>query len=202
MPQIKQETLNGVAVPGLFKKSSTEGDQYRFVDSETGHRQIIHRDDATSVSAYLSGTPPYYAFDLDFRYIVGKKQLMVGIVNPTTGYVQMMMNFADIELAKSRAGWPAVPSPDIDTNTIFFYSEESDHIVRVYNMGTEKLVQFSVPHTSLPAASRSRIIVNAQGDGVAEEFLGDGDGIILRSRNGNKGLLTIDDELNIGVDPR
>jgi len=44
--------------------------------------------------------------------------------------------------------------------------------------------------------------VDAQGDNAALELLGVGDGILLKSRNGNRGLLRIDDGLNLKVEPK
>jgi hypothetical protein len=202
MSQVKQVTLDGTPIAGLFEKVRTEGDEARFVSSETGHSQIIHRDDSGRVQAYLSATPPYYEFTLAFRYIVGKKQLRVGVIDYTNGHTSYLLSLTDIQAARTDSGWPVSPVPDLDVNTIQHFAEVSDSVVRVYNLGTDKLLWFNVPHTSLPAASRNRIIVNEQGDGIAEEYLGDGNGLLLRSRDGTKGLVTIDDELNLRVDPR
>jgi len=44
--------------------------------------------------------------------------------------------------------------------------------------------------------------VDNQGDNAAVELLGNGDGILLKSRGGRRGLLRIDETLQIGVDPR
>jgi hypothetical protein len=202
MSQIKQSKLDGTPIPGLFEKVRTEADEYRFVSAEAGHSQIIHRDDSSRVAAYLTATPPYYEFSLDFKYLVGKKQLRVGIMNPATGSISELISLSDIQAARTDPNWPPVPSPDINVSVVQHFSEASDDTVRVYNMGTNKLVWFSVPHTSLQGSSRSKITVEDQGDGVAEEFLGEGNGLLLTSRDGTKGLLTIDDELNLRVDPR
>ena len=84
-----------------------------------------------------------------------------------------------------------------------YFSEIDEETVRVYNLGVnDKIIVFSVPHTSLQAVSRSRIIVSKQGDNAIIEALGAGDGLLLKSRSGRKGLLVIDDELGVAVIPR
>lgn len=198
--QVKQ---NGSPVRGLFKKVATEGDLYRYVTAESGHSEVIHRGD-TRVGKVVTGSN-YLEFTLAFRYLVGMNQLNVGIVDANTGRVSPIINQAVIETSRSSGGWPGLPGGDLNPATVSvqYFTEVDYEKVRVYHLGVgDKILVFSTPHTSLQATSRSRIMVSKQGDNAIVEGLGNGDGIMLRSRSGRKGLIVIDDELGLGVIPR
>lgn len=202
--KVKQLKVNGVPVPGAFEKESTEGDVYRFIAAESGHSEIIHRGDtrAGKVTAHLSASPPYYEFTLGFKYFVGLHQLHVALLSVGSGKATPLPNLADIEAARG-AGWPTPSDLDPSSPSVQYFSEVSEDVVRVYNLGSaDRIVWFSVPHTSLQAALSGKVIVNSQGDGVIMEGLGDGDGILLRSPLGRKGVLAIDDDLGLTVKPK
>ena len=61
---------------------------------------------------------------------------------------------------------------------------------------------FFVPHTSTPAENSARVIILQQGDNVALEMLGEGDGIMLKAPNGRQGLLRLGNNLALSVLPR
>ncbi len=196
-----QVKANGVPVRGLFKKVTTEGDIYRFVTAETGHSEVINKGDTRP--GKVTPTSNYHDFSLQFRYLVGLHQLSVGIVNAGVGHVTPILDQSVIEAARTAGGWPTPGDLDPASASMQYFAEIDEGTVRVYNLGAnDKTLVFSVPHTSLQAVSRSRIMVSKQGDNAIIEGLGNGDGILLRSRGGIKGLLVIDDERGLAILPR
>jgi len=219
MARVTQVKKNGQAVVGLYKKLRSEGDAYRFVGAEAGNCQIIHINDDTVFSdgrrrvtlgpnhTPPNNTPQYIEFVLKFAYFVGKNQLMVGLLEGVpSGRVTPLLSRTAIDLARLEwADWQNPPY-DVDLDPTDQYTVHFQEIlkdtVRVVNPGTTRVFSFQIPHTSLQAVSRGRVLVDNQGDNAAVELLGNGDGILLKSRGGRRGLLRIDETLQIGVDPR
>ena len=197
----------GTVVPFVFDRISTEGDASRFVNAERGFREMIHVDNTDQLSdgTYVvttEGSIGAHLFQLSFSYIVGAKQLQVFI--PDTG------QFTD----NNRVQFVKVPSIDEYTlmtvwtgpneaNLQTYFEEISSGTVRVYGLPNPPgMVLFEVPHTSLPAVNRNKLVVDDQGDNQAIELLGSGDGIILRAPNGSKRLLRIDNNGQVVTEPR
>jgi len=204
MPKVTQIEKDGDPVDGMWQKQSTQGDAYKFVTADAGHAQIIHKDDNTTLPdgrARVTTGSDYLEFVLGFKYMVGLHQVAVdAIIDVYSGLLYGVPNRAIVDAA--RASWQSWPTTELDPAQIAYFQEISPDVLRVYNPGNYKIFQFSVPFTSLQAVSRARVIVDAQGDNAAMELLGDGDGILLKSRNGNRGLLRIDDGHNVKVEPK
>lgn len=204
MSKVIQILKDGEPVEGLWKKETTEGDAYKFVTAEAGHAQIVHKDDTTILPDgrnRVSAGTGYIEVVLGFRYIVGFNQLEAKVaLDVYSGLMQGIPNRTVVDAA--RAAWTSWPSADLDPAQITYFQEIAPDVVRVYNPGNFKIFQFSVPFTSLQASSRARVMVDPQGDNAGIELLGLADGILLKSRSGNRGLLRIDDGMNIKVEPR
>jgi len=218
MPQVKPVKVNGQPVPGLYQKVNTEGDAARFIGADSGYVQAVHKSDNTVLSDGRSrvavgplwpapnNTPTYIEFVLGFRYFVGRNQLQVALIDSVTGRMTQVMSLSAINASRALwADWVNPPADvDLDPASEFLahFQEISTDVVRIVNPGSSKVFVFYVPHTSLQATSRGRVVVDNQGDNVAVEMLGEGDGLLLKSRGGRRGLLRIDENLVIGVDPR
>lgn len=204
MSKVVQVQKNSEPVDGIWRKVSTEGDAYKFVTADSGHVQIVHKDDTTTLPdgrARVTTGSDYIEVVLDFRYLVGFHQIAAdAVIDVYSGLLYRIPNKAVIEAAI--AAWTGWPSADLDPAQVICFQEISPDTIRIYNLGGRKIFQFSVPFTSLQASSRARITVEAQGDNAAVELMGVGDGILLKSRNGNRGLLRIDDGLNLKVEPK
>lgn len=216
MPRVIQIRKDGTPVRGLYGKIGTEADVFRFVSAESGHTQVIHRQDDTILPDGRSrvtigplhpspnNTPSYIEYVLEFQYFVGLNHLQVLYNHPACGTFGSILGRTVIDRARQAwAGWESPPYDgdlDPDNITLMHFQEVSPDVVRVMNPGIYKIFAFAVPHTSLQAVSRNRISVENQGDNRAIELLGQNDGIVFTSPNGRKGLLRIDDNLHIGVD--
>lgn len=204
MSKVTQIQKDGDPVDGLWTKESTEGDAYKFVTADAGHAQIIHKDDNTTLPdgrARVTAGSDYLEFVLGFKYMVGLQQVAVAsVIDVYSGLLYGVPNRTIVDAA--RASWSGWPTAELDPDQITYFQEISPDVLRVYNPGNYKIFQFSVPFTSLQAVSRARVIVDAQGDNAAIECLGVGDGILFKSRSGNRGLLRIDDGLNLKVEPK
>jgi len=202
--KVTQIKKDGDPVDGMWRKQSTQGDAYKFVTADAGHVQIIHKDDSTTLPdgrPRVSAGSNYLEFVVGFKYLVGYHQLeSFAVIDVYSGLLYKMPNRAVVDAA--RAAWPSWPSIELDPSQIIYFQEISPDVVRVYNPGNYKIFQFSTPFTSLQGASRARIIVDPQGDNAGVELLGVGDGILLKSRSGNRGLLRIDDGYNLKVEPK
>lgn len=219
MSRVTQVKRNGAPVSGLFLKLTTQGDAARFVGAETGYAQIIHIQDNTVLPdgrqrvtigpnySPPNNTPSYVEFVLNFNYFVGLNQIKAGLVDlGNTGRITSLINRDAI--MRARVDWPDWYNPPYDTEldpndqyTVQF-QEISRDTIRVISPGSTRIFVFEVPHTALQATSRARVMVSNQGDNAAVELLGEGDGILLKSRGGRRGLLRIDESLQIGVEPR
>lgn len=204
MPQVLPMKVDGAVVRGVYQKISTEGDAYRFVTAEAGVAQIIYKNDPVRVTAGSGGAVTWRDFVLDAPYLVGVNQLEVFLLSNTNGLMNRIPNKLSLDQGRAAQGtnWPS-GLLDPATASICSFEELTYNTVRVYNMPAAGFdtVLFSIPHTSLPGALRERVQIKRQGDRVAIELLGDGDGIVLRSEGGKKGILRVDDELNLGIDP-
>jgi len=202
--KVMQIKKDGDPIEGMWQKQSTQGDAYKFVTSDVGHAQIISRNDNTILPdgrpRVLAG-PNFSEFVLGFKFIVGFNQVEAHVnIDVRSGFFLKLPNRAVVDAAKS--SWPGWPAGTLDPALMTYFQEISPDTIRIYNPGHNYIFQFSVPFTSLQASSRARIIVDAQGDNAAVELQGDGDGILLKSRNGNRGLLRIDDGYNLKVEPK
>lgn len=209
MPQVRDhKNTSGDVVSGVYDRIATEGDAAQFVNAESGHRQLLHIDDASQLADGTNVVTEEAAigahlFQLNFDYIVGAKQLEVLIANSdlyasdTTIELIQVPSIEERNVALS-TNWTGPDASEIEV----YFEEIGSSTVRVYGVPSPGIVLFRVPHTSIPASSRNKIIVEDQGDNVAIEMLGEGDGTLMRSPNGSKWLMTIDDSGTIVVEPR
>lgn len=212
MAYVQQVRVGGAAVKGLYRKRTTEGDAYRFTTAEAGAVQLIHVSDTTILDdgrarVSAGGTSPgptWRDFVLSFPYLVGVKQLEVGVIANVNALMQRIPNKVDIEMARAswQPGWPsALLNPA--SSAFCYFDEISYDTVRVFNIPLTafSVVHFSIPATSLQGAVRERVQIKNQSDNIGLELLGNGNGIVLRSERGKRALLRIDDELGLGLDP-
>lgn len=208
MAQVLQhKDATGAIVPDVYDRVETEGDAIRFIAAENGKRELIHIGNTQVASngiAKVTVEAGSHLFQLDFDYIVGASQLEVLIPNTDQYTSANRIEFVQIASIDERnqaalPGWTGPPSSQIET----YFEEIGSNTVRVYGIpGTPGLVLFRVPHTSLPAALRGKVIVLDQGDQVAVELRGEGDGIIMRAPNGSKYLVRVDNSGVLTVEPR
>jgi len=210
MSYVQQVRVGGAAVKGLYRKRATEGDAYRFTTAEAGAIQLIHMSDTTilpdgraRVSAGAGSGLTWRNYVLNFPYLIGIKQLEVSVVANANGLMQRIPNKIDMEAARaSWSGWTPASLLNPATASFCYFDEISYDTVRVFNMPAGfSVVQFSIPATSLQGAVKERVQIKNQSDNIGLELLGDGNGIVLRSERGKRGLLRMDDELGLGIDP-
>jgi len=199
MPIIQQVKVDNEAISGFYQKIPTEGDLHRFASAEAGKAQFVSLADSSGRIVVGSG---YLDVTLDFRYLVGVKQLQVYQVGTTSGYGQIVPNAQDVSIARNKTGSNFPIGFDLSNPSFHFFDEVSPDVVRLYNFATTDVVLFMVPHTATPAAISNRQIIDNQGDNIAVELLGDGDGILLRSPNGRRALLRLTDNLNLNIQPK
>lgn len=199
MPFARQVTVDGEPVLGLFEKIPTEGDIHRFASAETGKSQIVGLGDTSGILTWGSD---YVDVQLDFNYLMGVKQLEVGIVDAVTGKIEAIPSLTTINTAIVRSGSNFPSSFDPGNAALLYFDEVDTDVVRVYHVSSSDIIRLRVPHTSTPAETSQKVIVLRQGDQVAVEFLGEGDGVLLKAPNGRRGLLRMDNNLKLTVLPR
>jgi len=191
MSIIQPQRAGTQELSGFYDKVSTNADASRFLGSEAGKREIIRLDSATNVVDEGSGN---YLVTLDtFSYLVGINQLQVSL-RKVTGGINHWLRILDRDTTIQDPSFLAVPS-------YLHYEEVSSTQVRIVTYSTslsENLFSFlfEIPHTSVPAELREKVVVQDQGDNIAFEGLGNGDGILLRSVGGRKVLAQVDDSRN------
>ena len=199
MPYAKQVTENGEPIEGFFEKVPTEGDIHRFASAESGKSQIVGLGDTSGV---LDWGTDYVDVRIQFNYLMGVKQLEVDVVDPVTGSMVAIPSLATINDALTRTGAAFPASFDPALPALLYFDEIDTDVVRVYHVNSTQVIRFRVPHTSTPAETSQKLIVLRQGDQVAVELLGEGDGMLFVSPNGRRGLLRMDNNLKLTVLPR
>lgn len=210
-------------IPGVFARVPSEGDASRFYGAETGKSQVISIYSTQSVrngvAQVTRGSDPlgvYTDFVLDFDYIVSASQLTVFIGNYVSGNPETTkMTFSRIPSIEERLAMigmqktgGASPTYFVEADFPSFYEEQTSSSVRIYGADKDSatyqtgMYLFSVPHTSIPAAVRNKVIVQDQGDNEAAEFRGFGDGFAMRAPNGSKWLVRVDNSGVLVVEPR
>lgn len=208
MAQVKQhKDAAGAIVADVYDRVETEGDAIRFAAAENGHREMIHVNNtavAANGIAKVTVESGSHLFQLDFDYIVGANQLEVLIPNTYQYTSANRIEFAQVASIDERnqaalPGWTGPAASQIET----YFEEVGSNTVRVYGVPSSPgIVLFRVPHTALPAALRGKVIVLDQGDQVAVELRGEGDGVIMRAPNGSKFLVRVDNSGVLTVEPR
>lgn len=227
MAHVRQYLNNNLETPtlveGVFYRVSSEGDASRFYGAETGKSQIVSIYSTTTttsgvpqVSRGVDSSGVYTDFTIDFNYIVSAKQLQVYVGEYVSGNLAptkiTFSRIPSIEERLSMIGMQksggATPTYFVDTDFPAFYEELTAGSVRVYGADNQSasyqtgLYMFSIPHTSIPADVRNKIIVQDQGDNEAAEFRGFGDGFAMRAPNGSKWLVRVDNSGVLVVEPR
>lgn len=181
MSFIVNQTIGNKKLSGFYKKVDTEGAASRFQSQESGHQEVFELADLESESATS------YLIHLDTTYIVGAKQLIVGL------------------RFDSQLGYLLLPMRELDT-TGLSYEEVDASTVRIYGVlgGANDFTHAMViiPHTATPAVNREKVVVRDQGDNTAIELEGHGDGVLVRSPNGSKWLIRVDDSGNLVTESR
>ena len=170
-------------VNNFYEKQSTEGAASNFTSEAPGQRVLIRRADAVEDAQTGSLT-----FTLPFSFLLKQNQLEV-LHLPTAG--EGFVRLLDEDTYNANG--------DLDANTDVYYQEIDSTTVTIFNPAslTGDLFLFSVPFTSLPADLRERLTVKNQGDNIALEMLGAGDGILMTSRQGKRFLIQIDEGGNL-----
>lgn len=162
---------------------TTDGDASRFLGSEAGKR-ATH----TLTASEAAGADVPTAFP----YLVGVKQLQVSYRVTLSG-VPIWVPLVD--------EGTLLASAELTTADPHFV-EKTSTSVAFKNLPAGTVLLFQIPHTSIPAELKERVLVRDQGSNEAIELLGNGDGILLRSGSGKKYLLRVDDSGTVGSEPR
>jgi len=199
MPIIQTVTVDNEAIPGFYQKIPTEGDLHRFASAETGKAQFVCMADTSGRVETGTG---YFDVELSFRYLMGVKQLQVYKVDPVTGEAELIPNAQVVTESRNREGSNFPSSFNLTSGSFLYFEEISTDVVRVYHVGASDIILFAVPHTATPASHSNKLIILNQGDNIGIEMLGVGDGIMLISPSGRRGLLRLTDSLQLNVQPK
>ena len=195
MSFVIKQSIGDQTLTGFYKKVETEGDSTRFSGVIPGSQVIIDIHDGNLVEAESTTTR---LVTLPFSYLVGGNQLMVlaarvvSLPQGITGFVVVPQS--DIETGIATA--PTVTYEEVDSVTVrIIFSTAAD-------ISFSNNFMFIIPHTATPSSARERIVVKDQGDNVSMELEGYGDGVLMRSPNGVKWLLRVDDSGNLVTESR
>lgn len=210
-------------IPGVFARIPSEGDASRFYGAEMGKSQVVSiystaivRDGLSQVTRGVGVLGTYTDFVLDFDYIVSSSQIQVYIGEYASGNPDpTKIKFSRIPSAEERLSMIGMQKTGGGSPTYFveadfpsFYEELTSSSIRIYGADSQAatyqtgMYLFSVPHTSIPASVRNKVIVQDQGDNEAAEFRGFGDGFAMRAPNGSKWLVRVDNSGVLVVEPR
>lgn len=188
------QKIGNKTLSGFYRKIETEGDASRFISSENGLQELISFADATAESA------TNYLFELGFSYLVGANQLMV------------FASVSELTATNKKLGYILIPQYSTQlvsgvNPAAVTYEEVSSTTVRIKFLNATVASSyldflFLVPHTATAAISREKMVVKDQGDNIAIELEGHGDGLLLQSPNGVKWLVRIDDSGNLVSEAR
>ena len=198
---VQPHRVNGVAVSGFYEKVSSAADTTSFASQLAGNREIIRFNEGTTrVETFLDdNSNTAYRFNLTNPYLVGGFQLMVFWQQDDTSATFVGNGYSlipDLVTAETAGDFTITEDPhyiEESSTSIVFYNAQNLFPLLTSNAGNANGLMFVVPHTGTPAVSTSRLIVSNQGDNVAIDLQGSGDGMIMRSPNGTKYIVQIDD---------
>lgn len=178
MAKVVNQRSGTNSLPNFFSKVNTDGDAHRFLGAEAGTQsvQTVVLDSTGSAEVLL-----------DFNYLVGVSQLRV--------YQELTVNAVSF--------WSPILLEGLDASATVYFTEDSGTRVTITGAAnTTQRFMFDVPHTSIPAELREKVMVRDQGDNDAIELLGNGDGIMFHSSSGFKFLVRMDDSGNLVTEAR
>jgi hypothetical protein len=178
------------ALPNFYQKLTTEGDIDRFTGAAQGSREIVSFE-LTNAAIFDEGSDNYLV-TLATPYLVGTNQLWAFHNYQGNALTPLFTSEEAIDYS--------LPS------SLYTFEEVDSYTVRIKATGitrsSDHRFLFLIPHTSVPISIREKIIVRDQGDNRAIEFEGAGDGLLMKSPNGAKFLLRIDDNGNFVAESR
>jgi hypothetical protein len=205
-------------LPDFYERVTTEGDSSNFLGSNVGQQVMVRPTDTAAINSNIPADVVFEAGDvlsgqylitLPFSYLVGADQLLVlrrqrvymDATDEGLGTVwtwPQMVKRSRIEQITTPDGMGADP----DSTSYPNFEEASTTTVRVYNVDETDPLLILIPHTSIPAEIRERVTIRDQGDNQAIELLGKNDGILMRSPNGSRHLIRVDDSGNLVIEPK
>ena len=198
MSFVISQRIGKKTLSGFYRKVETEGDHSRFLGAENGSQQVIKYTDTARVT---QETTLARLYALDFDYLVGANQIQV------YAKVSTLIASGPIPL-----GYVKIPQYSVEHGSALVdngctYEEVDSGTVRIKFISATAATYFSdflfvIPHTASAAQAREKLTIRDQGDNVALEFEGDGDGALFKSPSGVKWLLRIDDSGNLVTENR
>jgi len=179
-----------------FYRDRSNAEQLQFVSATSGDAHVFENT-AVSADQVARGitVPAANTIDvrLPFAYFLGLKQLEVYLFDFSTGKLAQILRKAD---------YPPV-GPLVDTalgGAARTFDELSSRDVRIYNTSPGDIFWAGFGHTAAPATLREKILVANQADNIAMELEGAGDGIVLRSPDGERHRILVNNGGNVSTE--
>ena len=184
------QRIGKTSLSNFYQKIVTDGDIDRFTGAAQGSREVVTFE-TTNTDIFSEGNDNFLV-TLHTPYLVGANQLLV------------FHSYLNGDLA------PLFTTQEIVDNglptTLYSFEEVDSYTARIKAPSITDRANhrflFLIPHTSAPISVREKIIVRDQGDNRAIEFEGDGDGLLMKSPNGAKWLIRVDDSGNLVSESR
>lgn len=193
---------NGNAIPHIFEKIVTGVEEQRFATGDSGKTYICTLADSSDPAYELEDPDDPSSllkrdFALPFEYANGLGQLDVSL-SYNSGYFLNICNADE------------VPQPLWATfaSTRFMWREIAPNTVRLLNMNiltdggaseSNICIRFRTMYTSRPGSLTEKPVITTQGDGIGMELVGSGNGIVLKSADGSRYIMTVTDDGQLDI---
>ncbi len=208
MSFITPHRVDDRAIPNVYEKVPTAGDNSKLVQEAPGREVAM-----TVLQAVYDTAENTLTFTLPFSFLLGQKQLLVyweasDLVNNVHTGFQRILNRATLETLPSFNEAVTPHYIESTPNTVVVHNANSlspaPYVgdINTTGPGINNSFLFTVPHTAKPGSNDDRVIVENQGDNVAIELKGSGDGILLTASNGKQAILRLNDYGTTVVEPQ
>ena len=183
-----------------FYRSRTNAEQLQFISAAAGDAYIFENT-ADAAERTFRGITASGVNQIDlllpFNYFLGLKHINVGIIDPNGATVTPLLRKLDYPVAGAGAGFYVGTALGGAAQS---FDEISSEEIRIYNTVPGDIFMVWFGHTAAPATLRKRVTVDNDAENIAVELLGSGDGIVMRSPDGSRHRLVVNNGGNIGTE--
>lgn len=183
-----------------FYRDRTNAEQQRFISASAGDSYIFENT-ADAAERTFRGITASGVNQIDvllpFNFFLGLKHINVWLLDPVTGSMTKLIRRLDYPQAGAGAGFYVGTALGGAAVT---FDEISSQEVRIYNTFAGDVFKVGFDHTAAPATLHQRVTIDNDSENIGLEMLGSGDGLVLRSPDGARHRLVINNGGNVGTE--
>lgn len=187
------------ALPSFYR-DRTNAEQVRFISATAGDSYIFENTADAAERTYrgitASGVNQIDVL-LPFNFFLGLKHINLYLIDPATGSMTKILRKLDYPQAGAGAGFYVGTALG---GAALTFDEISSKEIRIYNTFAGDVFEVGFGHTAAPATLRNRVTIDNDSENIAMELLGNGDGLVMRSPDGARHRVVVNNGGNVGTE--